>query len=320
MSGSIDNRIRNKLTIPRILGYGAVGFAAVDAATLYFSDRGRLAGARQSDILFPLDLNPNVPYIGMEFKEYNRRSIYQQPLYNSIMRIRLPIPENLVENTRVTYSKENLGSVVGSAAETVSGGGFNLQSILGVFAGAGAGLAAAAAREVPKEVAYGFSAVTGITLNPFQTVLFKAPEFRSHSFSWKFVPKSPDESEMLRVLIETFKYHSLPGISAASGVFFSYPEILEISFNPDDSFLYKFKPCVVESVQVNYAPNSPSFYNSTKAPTAISFDIQLQEIEIWTKADFDRQVRRVSTGDGSNLSAAFPGSADASAFGLTPQQ
>jgi hypothetical protein len=80
----------------------------------------------------------------------------------------------------------------------------------------------------------------------------------------------------------------LPGISNAGGVFFSYPEILQVKLFPKDEYLYRFKPCVVESVSVNYAPNGPSFYRQSQAPTAIDFSISLQEIEIWTKADYLR--------------------------------
>ena len=81
----------------------------------------------------------------------------------------------------------------------------------------------------------------------------------------------------------------LPGISGpgTGGVFFSYPEILQIKLFPKDDYLYRFKPCVVDNVSVNYAPNNPSFYRETGAPTAVQFSVSLQEIEIWTKNDYE---------------------------------
>lgn len=291
--------------IRTILGVGGLAAFAADAASLYM-ERDSLIGRLYRDrgisdsLIFPADLNSNVPYLAMEFKKYERRSISQQPFYAGQGKIRLPIPENLTENTTVSYDKgTSLGPITGAltdaATSTIAGNFADAgQSLFGAAAGAGAALLGTASRRAGAEtLPSAASALTGLTTNPFQVVLFKAPEFRSHRFSWRFVPKDRDETERLRQLITVFKFHSLPGISAAGGVFFSYPEIIELSFKPTDQFLYKFKPCVVESVSVNYAPNGPSFYRSTNAPTAIQFSVNLQEIEIMTKADFlrDRIVR-----------------------------
>jgi len=283
------------------LGFGAIG-AAADAANLY--DRASQDATRFQDSLrFPLDLKDTVgvPYMSMQFSAYKRRSIYQQPFYQPEMKIRLPIPENLVERTSVNYDNNNLGSVAGAGVEALAGGlsgegGSFAQRAAAVASGVGVASAQAALSNIvpgASQAANFASTLSGITTNPFQVVLFRSPDFRSHTFSWRFVPINSDESEMIRSIVETFKYHSLPGLSAAGGVFFSYPEILEISFSPDDYYLYKFKPCVVKEVAVNFAPSAPSFYRLTNAPTAVQFTINLQEIEIWTKADWVRNQERV---------------------------
>jgi hypothetical protein len=280
-----------------IAGGAAAGLvAAVDAGNLY-ARSGRFSGLRQEEITFPDDLfrTTGTPYMSMQFSAYRRRSIYEQPSYNSQMKIALPIPDGLIEQTSVSYDKASLGSVAGSVVETVSQGmptSFrDLGTQLGtVAAGAGASAIQNLATAAPNAL-NALSAISGITANPFQTVLFKSPEFRSHVFRWKFAPETEDETARLRDLINIFKYHSLPGISAASGVFFSYPEILEINFRPTDEFLYKFKPCVVESITVNFTPgNGPSFYRSTNGPTGIQVELRVQEIEIWTKADYLRDA------------------------------
>lgn len=302
--------------------------AGADAARLY-ERRGELAGKFQSNIVLPLDLNieSGAPYITMAFSEYTRRSIYNQPFFRDLTKIRLPIPDNLIENTDLNYDKStNLGSVAGAFLESVaggtSGGGTLQERINSIASGLGVGAAglginaagSALAQSVPglsqssvqTAITNSLNAVqvlSGITLNPFQVVMFKSPSFKSHTFSWRIVPKSQQETEKLRELIEMFKYHSLPGISAAGGIFFSYPEILKVNFMPKSQYLYDFKPCVVESIQVNYAPNSPSFYRKTSAPTAIQFSIRLQEIEIWTKADYERVNGRLSTRPGQSLAS-----------------
>jgi hypothetical protein len=306
-----------------LAGAGVAGVALGGALSLY-NQRESLANRSNQNILFPPDLNrANAPFMSMQFKKYERRSINEQPFYSEVMKIRLPIPDNLVERTSVSYDNQSLGSALGSAIEAQSTGGSAGTFIEGGAVGALGSLPSFAADAVRAAQGPGGTArqraandrnagivstvlgagaqavsataglIYGITTNPYQVVLFKSPDFRSHSFSWKFIPNSLQESEILRNLIEVFRYHSLPGISSAGAVFFSYPEILEINFRPSDEYLYKFKPCVVKSITTNFAPNSPSFVKSSGAPTAIEFKIELQEIEIMTKADFLRDTNGV---------------------------
>jgi hypothetical protein len=313
-----------------VIGAAAITAAFADAADLY-SNRNQSAGLFQDILTFPDDLkrNINVPYMSMQFSAYTRRSITDQPFYDRQMNISLPIPEGLVEQTSLSYDKSaQLGPVAGSAVENLSRGplsgiGDLTNRIGNIAAGAGAQAIESLASRAPGAL-NAVSSLSGLTINPFQTVLFKSPDFRSHTFRWKFAPETVSESETLRKIIDTFKYHSLPGISAAGGVFFSYPEILEINFRPSDVYLYRFKPCVVEGITVNFTPgNGPSFYRSTNAPTVIQLELRVQEIEIWTKADYLRQNGRFGTfvapqfvPEETNQAAAVPGAADPGTFGL----
>jgi hypothetical protein len=79
----------------------------------------------------------------------------------------------------------------------------------------------------------------------------------------------------------------LPGKTGApGGTLLSYPNIANIQLFPNDTFLYKFKPCVIESMSVNFAPaNTPSFFKSTNAPVEVQLSLQLKEIEYWLNED-----------------------------------
>lgn len=307
--------IRNRISTALGLGGGVA--AAVDAVSLY-NERGLFTSQTQ-DFMFPSDLvdatQRRNAYIHMRFESYVRRSIYQQPFYTPVAGIRLPIPSRLQDSVSVQYDTGNLGTAVGAAADalqnipnignSILAGNFGAaateaaRSGFSVFAGAGAtnidraaNIAAGAFNRVGAQVSgeqvrAGVESLTGITTNPFQVVLFKSPKFKTHNFSWKLVPKNREETETLEDVISTFKYHMLPSVSAG-GIFFGYPEILQIKLYPKDDYLYKFKPCVVDSVSVNYAPNGPSFYRETGAPAAVEFSVSLQEIEMWTKGDYFR--------------------------------
>lgn len=273
------------------------GLALNDLGNLY---RNATAGAAATNqiITFPDDLlstnEERNAYCNLRFSRYVRRSIREQPRLSVESGIKLPLPANLRESQSVTYETENLGPMIGAAADALTGA-FNETSVGTIGSGLAGGLAIGGAAEAYSRFnLFGFgnqvrgavSSLTGTAVNPFQTVLFKAPSFKKHTFTWKLIPRNSKESESIRRIIELFKYHSSPGISQTGGVFFSYPEILDIQLFPDDIYLYKFKPCVVESVTVNYAPNGPSIYKGTGAPTAVEVTLSMQEIEYWTKNDY----------------------------------
>ena len=284
----------------------AVVAALADATALY-ADRGSLI-AEDQNLTFPTDLSD--AYMHMRFSRYERRSINRQPFYNPQNSIKLPIPSQLRDSTTLNYNTSELGPAYGAAVEAVAQAGnlgaqgLSLSSVAGQlfqlagtgFGGAGAALLQSTLNAIPARLGGGrpaidaLSATTGLSINQYQTVTFKSPEFKTHSFSWKLVPNNENESNIIDRILRIFKYHSLPATST-TGAFFSYPEILEIRIFPNDEYLYKFKPCVVKSINVNYAPMGPSFYRGSRAPTGVEFSIQLQEIELWTKTDYVRDAR-----------------------------
>lgn len=330
MSGSLANLILGLATrasgAAGRIAAAVAPTAAVAGAAAAAADAGALIGERGSFIVndqnvqFPSDLK--TAYISMRFEKYVRRSINEQPFFQPQETIRLALPGELTDNISVNYQTESLGSMVGAGVEAISStpgnisnlfsSGFSRESIerLGSsIQGAAGGIGVTALQSIPRAIGNpggsglssilanqasnalsGLSALTGITPNPYQTVLFKSPNFKKHKFSWTLVPKNEQESRDIQFIISLFKYHMLPGISGANALFFSYPEILQIKLFPRDDYLYKFKPCVVETVSVNYAPNGLSFYRVSGAPVAINFSIMLQEIEIWTKADYVRDA------------------------------
>lgn len=277
----------------------AAGAALVDAGVLY-ADRDNYI-VEDQNLTFPTDLSD--AYMHMRFSEYKRRSINQQPFYDPQNSIKLPIPSQLRDSTTLNYSPVDLGPAYGAAAEAVSSAGSQgsargelgnaITQLFNVPAGIGAQTLQTALNAAPGPRGAGLnaiSAVTGLTFNPYQTITFKTPEFKTHSFSWKLVPNNENESNIIERILRIFKYHSSPALSP-TGAFFAYPEILEIRIFPNDEYLYKFKPCVVKSINVNYAPMGPSFYRGSRAPTGVEFSIQLQEIELWTKTDYVRDPR-----------------------------
>lgn len=139
----------------------------------------------------------------------------------------------------------------------------------------------------------------GTAPNPNTTVAFKAPQLRTHNFSWVFAPKNPTESDLVAEIIQQFKINFLPQVDA-SRFFLTYPNIVYPQFIGTGNYLYTFKPCVITDFAAHYAPSGPSFFSSGGVlpgsaagfpgqdgypPTLIAMGFSLTEIMLFTEAD-----------------------------------
>jgi len=127
----------------------------------------------------------------------------------------------------------------------------------------------------------------GLSTNPFLTVLFKQPTFKTHQFSWRLLPRNAGESAAVAGIINQMRYNMLPGmLQNSGGTLLKYPNMANISFSRD-TYLYKFKPCVLESVTFDFTgtTNIPSFFKGTGAPVSVRINAVFKEIEYWLQED-----------------------------------
>ena len=67
----------------------------------------------------------------------------------------------------------------------------------------------------------------------------------------------------------------------------NYPNIAFIKMYPNDFFTFRFKPCAIKSVHVDYTgTNTPSFFKRTGAPTVVHLNILVQEIQYNIKDNY----------------------------------
>jgi hypothetical protein len=234
-------------------------------------------------------------HMAIQFMEYQRRSIFNQPFLKANGGIRLPIPNQLVDTFNVHYKEDSQGAA-GAAVEGALNGrspgatGFSGLSLGGAVGGALSGAAMGAAQGLASTLGVQVNQALqlgGLAQNPFLTVLFDTPVFKRHQFSWTLAPNNEEESNTIRNIVEMIRYHMLPAMSGATGgTLLTYPSMAIINLNPYDEFLYKFKPCVVESFSTNFAPaGTPSFFRRMPSPTSVTINISLMEIEYWLQED-----------------------------------
>jgi len=141
---------------------------------------------------------------------------------------------------------------------------------------------------------------TGGVVNPQLELLYTAPNFRSFNYEFMFYPRSEQEALEVQNIIERFRFHQAPELDkTTANVLLIPPSEFEIMFfyngrkNPN---IPNMTRCVLESIDVNYAPNGWSAYEmpgeSTPAmgrtgmPTAIQLTLGFKETQFLTKRDF----------------------------------
>jgi hypothetical protein len=123
-------------------------------------------------------------------------------------------------------------------------------------------------------------------------MLFKSPTFKEYNLQWQFAPKNEQESQTLADIITQFKYNMLPARAGGLGggqsnILLNYPSIAIIKMYPNDEFTFRFKPCAIRSVSVDYTgAGGPSFFKRKGAPTVVNFSVALQEIQYNIKDNY----------------------------------
>jgi hypothetical protein len=140
-------------------------------------------------------------------------------------------------------------------------------------------------------------AAGGRASNPGLEILYSSPSFRSFRFEFMFYPRSQKEATEVMNIIDKLKFHQAPEISSfGGGKFLIPPSEFDIQFfyngyeNPN---IPKISTCVLEVIDVDYAPNGFSAYEvpkqetatkgGTGTPTAIRLSLQFKETQIITK-------------------------------------
>ena len=126
---------------------------------------------------------------------------------------------------------------------------------------------------------------TGMVVNPNLTVLFSGPKLRQFSFAFPLTPRSEAEAVRIRKIIRAFKRNSLPQRSSSSA-FLKSPRIFLLKYifksnstaGTQHPFLNKFKPCMLESFNVNYTPDNSYMTLRDGSMTRYTISLTFKEV------------------------------------------
>lgn len=128
-----------------------------------------------------------------------------------------------------------------------------------------------------------------VTTNPYPVMVYTGTGFKSFGFSWTFYPETKEETDTIKKIIGYFRREMLPEQVDGIPSILKTPAIFEVTISPD-TYLKKFKRCVISGLDVNYSPSGPSFVksmDSDPAPAAVSLTLNMREIELWLANDFE---------------------------------
>lgn len=127
---------------------------------------------------------------------------------------------------------------------------------------------------------------SGQVLNPNLELTFQGVELRQFDFSFKLTPRSKEEGDEVKAIINTFKRRMAPATSpgenaTSAGIFLQAPSIFQVEFKKGRSkhpFLYTMKPAALKSMEVNYADGAP--YGTYWDGTPVSMELKLSFKEL----------------------------------------
>jgi hypothetical protein len=196
--------------------------------------------------------------------------------------IALHVPNEVSVGYRATWGEEELGSIFGAGGEAATNSG---------AAGTNIGTQAAVMKGLELNPAKGLlSALYKAAPNPRKEQLFKSMEFRRFSLNYQFAPRSRQEADNVKRIINTFKFYMHPEFqNNLNKMLYLFPSEFDIVYYYGDKehpHLNKISTCVLTDLQVNYSPNGQFSTFADGMPTQINVQMSFLEMETLSKERF----------------------------------
>lgn len=123
-----------------------------------------------------------------------------------------------------------------------------------------------------------------VQTNPFKEVIFESINYRHFAFKYTFLPRNETEVNNVQNIINLFKFHMHPELSAG-GLFYVYPSEFEMVYyykGAENTYVNKISTCVLTDMKVQYGGDYFSTFESG-APAEISISLKFKELELLTK-------------------------------------
>lgn len=128
----------------------------------------------------------------------------------------------------------------------------------------------------------------GMPINPKIEVLFSHTTQRSFRMEILMAPKNKIESDTVKNIIDTLRFHAAPEIDSALGFIpiFIPPAEFDITFfhkGKENTKIPRINTCALEQIEVDYAPTGVYSTFANGHPVAIRLSLAFRELEILHK-------------------------------------
>lgn len=271
------------------------------------------AGGNQgpTDLIFPKEVLSTIDhwikFSSFEYSRANRAAGPEQGAFKST--IFLPMPAVISTEYTANYENESLG-FLGTQARRAGAIAANEGLIQDFLSGRATSTqfssvvdkAKEGVKNIPREatgsavaialdsfgsVGAGLSTGTGLARNPHLAVLYQGTDFRSHEFTFKLIPRDPQESGTIFSIVQAFKLAMAPSFLEGSENFlFEYPDEWNITFGHGEG-MFDIGASVLKKFNVSYGSEEggPKVFRGTKMPIEVNISLGFQETNIITKED-----------------------------------
>lgn len=282
--------------------------------TKKINDKESLSKGRTQQLVYPLDLGSQgePKYTIFRIFQYSKTQVNKVESSTQLGVICLPIPPELSNSDALNY-EEFSAPLLNSALEAIQSDGLgdSAKKIIGAAAAAGASIL-----QKFKGVSNGIneiSALSGVSVNPRNTNIFKNVTAREHRYSYRLIAKSQEESIAIRQIINKFRYHAYPDNSLGESLY-NAPDLFNISFkysdkdsDDKDTFLFHPLPSALIAISVSYnGNNTPTFFQNSGAPVEVSISLVFREMEIDNKTKLLDRYNIEHTDSSIPISASNP--------------
>ena len=123
----------------------------------------------------------------------------------------------------------------------------------------------------------------GHPINPRVEVIFSRTQLRQFVFEFLLAPRNQVESESMKNIIDTLRFHSVPELDENTAGF-SYIPPAEFDFTfynkgIENILIPKINTCVVDRIEVDYAPTGVYSTFSTGYPVLARLSLGVREVE-----------------------------------------
>jgi hypothetical protein len=125
--------------------------------------------------------------------------------------------------------------------------------------------------------------MSGETTNNRTEMKFEGIDRRSFQFTFRLIPRSSAEAEMIEQIVQTFREHSMPSFTTGDslGRTLKAPSTFDIQYHPAEH-LHAIGTSVLEAVDVKFGGDRPQFFGDGQ-PSETELTMTFKELDIVTR-------------------------------------